>query len=218
MRSYDQLCPVAVALDVVGDRWTLLLLRDLLWHGPMRFGEIDDRNPNLSTSLLTSRLRDLERAGLVERVGADSATHYRLTEPGQRIRGVIDAFYEFGAPLLSRVPLSTEMLDYLVRSTARHCRRQLLDLDRSMSVHLDIDGCQATLVVGPGQLGAVSDGDVDVDVDGALRCSQAAFVALLAGQLELDGARHDGAVAVVGDAEAVRLVVDLLASSTAVAG
>lgn len=237
-RSYDQLCPVAVSLDLVGDRWVLLLLRDLLWHGPMRFGEIEQGNPGLSTSLLTARLRQLEDAGLVERIGAARAGHYRLTPSGQRIQGVIDAFYEFGGPLLAEVPLRPEMLDYVVRLAARRRARQLLQLDRSGVVRLDIDGCHAVLAVGPGslRLATGTDGngdaataadaddtrrvatgtDVDdvtgTDADGSLRCAQPAFVGILAGTLTLDEAVAAGSATVTGDTATVRLVTDLLAS------
>lgn len=210
-RVYNQLCPVAAALDVVGDRWTLLLLRDLLWHGPMRFSEIEDRNPGLSTSLLTDRLRDLRKAELVERIGATRGGHYRLTESGLRIRPVIDSFYEFGGPLLAGLPLRTEMLEYVVRATALRRRRELLQLDESATVRLDVDGCQTVVAVRPGSLEVASESDIDA----TLRLSQEAFVGFLAGTVRLDDAVASGSVTVDGEPGAVRLVADVLAGGAA---
>ena len=64
--SYEQGCPIAVALDVIGDRWTLLLLRDLA-HAPMRFVDLQHINPKVSPNLLTKRLRFLQAAGILSR-------------------------------------------------------------------------------------------------------------------------------------------------------
>jgi DNA-binding HxlR family transcriptional regulator len=64
--SYEQGCPIAVALDLIGDRWTLLFLRDLS-HAPMRFGDLQHINPRVSPNLLTKRLRRLQAAGIVTR-------------------------------------------------------------------------------------------------------------------------------------------------------
>ncbi|WYB30812.1 helix-turn-helix domain-containing protein [Streptomyces sp. SM1P] len=63
MKSYGQLCAVARALDVVGDRWTLLVVRELLIQGPLRFGELQRGLPGIATNLLSQRLRDLEEQG-----------------------------------------------------------------------------------------------------------------------------------------------------------
>ncbi len=65
-RSYDQYCAVARGLDVIGDRWTLLLVRDLLL-GPKRYTDLQAGLPGIGTNLLADRLRELEDAGLIER-------------------------------------------------------------------------------------------------------------------------------------------------------
>lgn len=67
MKSYGQLCSIARALDVVGDRWTLLIVRELLIGGALRFGEVQRGLPGIATNLLTQRLRDLETNGVVAR-------------------------------------------------------------------------------------------------------------------------------------------------------
>jgi DNA-binding HxlR family transcriptional regulator len=208
-RSYEQLCPVAVAADAIGDRWSLLLLRDLLWHGPMRFSELEGRNPGLSTSLLTARLHDLEEAGLVERVGVPP--HYRLSTAGHGVRGVIDALYEFGRPLLDDVPLSEDMVAYVLASIARRRQRELLQVDGSTAIRLRIDSYEGIVTVRPGFLGLA----VDAEVKATLTCSQAAFAAMLDGTLALDDALAGGSAAIDGDGPAAQLVAGLLGPESA---
>jgi DNA-binding HxlR family transcriptional regulator len=87
-RSYDQYCAVAKTLDVIGERWTLLILRDLVHLGPRRFSDLRDALPGMGANLLTERLRHLEREGLVRR--------RRLRSPG---RGVVYELTELGAGL-----------------------------------------------------------------------------------------------------------------------
>ncbi len=87
MRSYGQYCSVAKALDVVGDRWTLLIARELLLQGPCR------------TNLLSDRLRELEAAGLVRREEAPppvATTLFHLTEAGARLEPVLGALGAWG--------------------------------------------------------------------------------------------------------------------------
>ena len=81
-RSYRQNCPLARALDAVGERWTLLIIRELLL-GPLRYGEIQERLPGIGTNLLADRLKHLERLGLVQRVPDDPGHHWTLTEAGR---------------------------------------------------------------------------------------------------------------------------------------
>jgi DNA-binding HxlR family transcriptional regulator len=90
-RSYRLLCPIARALDRVGDRWTLLILRDL-HAGPMRFGELQRGLPGLASNLLTNRLEKLQSDGLVVREGGD----YALTERGRATARLLWELATFG--------------------------------------------------------------------------------------------------------------------------
>jgi DNA-binding HxlR family transcriptional regulator len=95
-RSYEQYCAVAKALDVVGERWTLLILRDLVHLGPRRFSDLLRTLPGIGKSLLSMRLRHLEEAGLVQRrrlPPPSGSTVYELTALG---RGVERAMIELG--------------------------------------------------------------------------------------------------------------------------
>src|SRR5436305_11927992 len=85
VRSYGQYCSIARALDVVGDRWTLLIVRELLLRGPCRFTDLRNGLPGIASNLLSGRLKDLEQAALVSREDAPppiATTVYTLTPDG----------------------------------------------------------------------------------------------------------------------------------------
>ncbi len=104
-RSYDDRCGIARALDVMGERWALLVVRELL-HGPKRFGDLQRGLGSISQNVLSDRLRELQSGGVVERFRLGppaSATAYRLTARGQELRGVLAALGRWG----SRLPLTS---------------------------------------------------------------------------------------------------------------
>ena len=99
MRSYGQYCSVAKALDVVGDRWTLLVIRELLLQGPCRYTDLKNGLPGIATNLLSDRLRELEAAGLVLREEAAppvATTLFRLTEAGAGLEPALEALGAWG--------------------------------------------------------------------------------------------------------------------------
>ncbi|MGW3635324.1 winged helix-turn-helix transcriptional regulator [Streptomyces sp. NPDC005122] len=101
-RSYDQYCSAARALDAVGDRWTLLIVRELL-GGPRRYTDLHADLPGVSTDVLASRLRDMERDGLTtrRRLPPPGAVYvYELTDRGAGLLPVLQALGEWGAPAL----------------------------------------------------------------------------------------------------------------------
>lgn len=100
MRSYGQYCAVAKALDVIGDRWTLLVVRELLLQGGCRYTDLLSGLPGISTNLLGDRLRQLEANGLVRREAAPppvAATLYHLTDAGRDLEGILRSLGRFGA-------------------------------------------------------------------------------------------------------------------------
>ena len=104
MRSYGQYCPLAKTLDVVGDRWSLLIVRELLTLGDCRYTDLRKGLPGIATNLLADRLRDLEDVGVVSRVAAAppvATTLFRLTPRGEELRPVLRAMAEWGVPLLA---------------------------------------------------------------------------------------------------------------------
>ena len=104
MRSYGHYCGLAKALDVVGDRWSLLIVRELLMRETLRYTDLRDGLPGIATNLLADRLRELERAGVLEREAAPpptAATLFRLTERGKQLRAAVHALGRWGAPLMA---------------------------------------------------------------------------------------------------------------------
>src|SRR5436190_22444590 len=100
MRSYGQYCAVAKALDVVGDRWTLLIVRELMIGGPSRYTDLQNGLPGIATNLLADRLRDLEKAGIVLRETAPppvATSVFSLTARGQALWPVLAELGRWGA-------------------------------------------------------------------------------------------------------------------------
>ncbi len=96
MRSYGQYCALAKALDVVGDRWALLIVRELLLR-PCRYNELLDGLTGIATNLLADRLRQLETAGVI---GHDADARYELTEWGQKLEAPVQELIRWAAPLM----------------------------------------------------------------------------------------------------------------------
>lgn len=96
MRSYDQYCALAKALDLVGDRWTLLIVRELLVR-PCRYSELQDGLTGIATNLLAERLRQLEAAGVI---GRDADGRYELTDWGRKLGTPVQELVRWAAPLM----------------------------------------------------------------------------------------------------------------------
>lgn len=104
VRGYGQYCPITRAVEVLGERWTMLVVRELLC-GATRFNEIARGNPRLSRTLLSKRLRQLEAAGVVDHVG----DQYLLTEAGEDLRPLIMGLGEWGAKWRFDDPRESEL-------------------------------------------------------------------------------------------------------------
>ena len=97
--SYMQECPVAYALDIVGERWTLLIIRDLFRHGPLRFQQFEQRLPGIAPSTLSTRIRFLEEKGIIESHLYEThppRAEYFLTESGRALGPVLKALFNWG--------------------------------------------------------------------------------------------------------------------------
>ena len=95
MKGYGQFCPVAKASEIVGERWTPLVLREL-FCGSRHFNELRRGVPLMSPSLLSQRLRSLERAGIIARASEGGRTSYTLTEAGSELWPVIESLGAWG--------------------------------------------------------------------------------------------------------------------------
>ncbi|OBH74975.1 transcriptional regulator [Mycobacterium mantenii] len=105
-RNYNQNCPIARGLDVLGERWTLLILRELV-GGPRRYGDLRDELPGIATNLLAERLKELQEAGLVDRADLPAPigrTVYTLSDMGwQRVLPILQSVAWFGLDRLDPI-------------------------------------------------------------------------------------------------------------------
>ena len=98
MSKYGQYCPVAKALEILGDRWTLLIVRDMLC-GTKHFNDLEHGLPGISSALLATRMRQLQQAGIIEKRVTGSGrktTEYQLTQAGQSLLDVITSLRVWG--------------------------------------------------------------------------------------------------------------------------
>ena len=96
---YDMRCPIARTLDIIGERWTMLILRDLVVAGPRKFQDFEQSLSGISPNTLSARLKRLEQAGIVERRFYEQhppRAEYVLTEKGNQLRPVLRALLEWG--------------------------------------------------------------------------------------------------------------------------
>ena len=155
-RSYNQNCPIALGLDVLGERWTLLILRELI-GGARRYGDLRAELPGIATNLLADRLRELEDEGLVDRTELPppvARTVYTLSEVGWRkVPPVVQAIATFGLDMVelgesALTPLNGFLAGILLA----------FDPDRAgeltASYAVDIDGRRFEFGVHPGGLAA----------------------------------------------------------------
>jgi DNA-binding HxlR family transcriptional regulator len=107
MRSYGQYCSIAKALDVVGDRWTLLIIRELMIRGACRYTDLKNGLPGIATNMLSDRIRELEAAGLIRREDAPppvATTLFHLTEAGEQLHPVLDSLAQWGVQYMVEGP------------------------------------------------------------------------------------------------------------------
>jgi DNA-binding HxlR family transcriptional regulator len=111
VRTYGHYCPVAHALEVVGDRWSLLIIRDLL-RQPQRFSDLLRYSSNITPKWLTLRLRKLEKAGIIEREKHQDRREvwYKLTPAGYDLRPVVEALWAWGLRYAMQPPLPGEVV------------------------------------------------------------------------------------------------------------
>jgi len=200
-RSYQQYCPVACALDVLGDRWTLLVIRDLALNGQRRFSDVKGALPGIPPAPLTERLRMLVDEGLVrvEELPPPAArTVYGLTERGREAIPVVRALARFGAPLLPRPDATSHLAPTAAISamvTAWYDADAAAGIDERYE--LEVEGVAQVLSSRVGGGGTV---------EPVLHLSTDAgtLIDLRQGRIELDRAVAQGRVTVRGPKPALR--------------
>ena len=147
MQKYQQYCPVARASEIVADRWTPLILRELIL-GSHRFNDIERGLPGISRSLLASRLRDLEDAGVVERLPRprSKVAEYHLSEAGRELKSIIEALGAWGVRWAFAEPRPEELdAGLLVWKIHQRIDRELLPETRKV-VEFDFSGAKGRRV------------------------------------------------------------------------
>jgi DNA-binding HxlR family transcriptional regulator len=193
MRSYGQFCAVAKALDVIGDRWTLLIVRELLVRGPSRYTDVRRGVPGIATNLLADRLRELERAGVIEsRVAPPpvATTLFRLTPRGEALEPVLHELGRWGGPLLAEGRGDDDFQGHWLVVPARVLLRDHAPDDPPATIELRTDDEPVTVEVGGGDVdtraGAASRPDAVLEGPPEL------VLAVLAGRLPLAEAQAAG--------------------------
>ncbi|WP_410653287.1 winged helix-turn-helix transcriptional regulator [Amycolatopsis sp. cmx-4-54] len=201
LRSYGQYCGLARALDVVGDRWNLLIVRQLL-IGPARYRELLGGLPGVATNLLADRLRDLENDGVVERRLAEglNAVVYALTEWGAELREPIEGLVRWSTPLMTRGPDGDRFDAAWLVVALRALLPGEPAVSRSSTIGIEVDGGLFQLrTTRSGREIEKHDGR---ELDAVLRADAAIVLGLAAGALKLDDVA--GLVDIEGSEAAVR--------------
>lgn len=207
-RTYGQYCGFARALEIVGERWALLLVRDLL-VGPKRFTDLHQGLPGIPTNVLTGRLNGLEEAGVVRRrvlPRPERGTVYELTEYGSELEDIVVRMGLWGAKSLGEPrPGETLTVDALImamRSTFREEAARKLRAGYELRlgpivIHMRI--ADGTLRVAAGPL---PDADLVIETGPAIK-------ALMSGETTPADAIKDGSVKLTGDRRLLNRFVDI---------
>lgn len=186
MKRYHQYCPIAHSLGLIGERWTLLVVRELL-YGPKRYTDLVDRLPGIGTNILAGRLKELEAGGIVEKKKLPppfASTVYELTPAGRELRPVLHELARFGARLIGPPPPDALedgwLLDALDLALSPLCR--------GSRIAFRIGDEEASLVDCTVTPGIAEDYDVLVETDAT------GFYHLVVNR-RLDGVRIEGDVA-----------------------
>jgi DNA-binding HxlR family transcriptional regulator len=206
-RAYHQYCPVARVLDVVGERWSLLIMRELLL-GPRRFTDLAQGLPGIGTSVLTTRLKQLEQNGLVAKktLPAPAASVvYELTPDALGVARILAAMADWGTTLLGR-PGDDDQIQgrWLVLSLAVTTNDARSVPDATYELRIDDD----TLHV------RASDGHLQPsqgpapNPDATITMSANTLAAITSGELDIPSPRSDKLIALDGDSAAAHRLLE----------
>lgn len=202
-RSYGEACRFAHALDVVGERWGLMVVRELLL-GPKRFTDLREGLPRASTNILAERLRELVERGVVRRRKLPppyGSSVYELTEWGMELEPIVTRLGAWGAR--SPFPPDSQAIgaDSIVLAL-----RSLFDAEAAGPLEASYE-----LRLGEDRFGVlVSAGELEIaredggEFDGAVETDPATLAAVLTGELPLEEAIASGAVAIDGDRRGIQ--------------
>lgn len=209
-KSYNQLCGLAYALDIIGERWTILIIRELM-PGPRRFTDLMDGLPGISTNLLSGRLKSLEEQGIIVRRTLPppaGSMVYELTPVGRALEDTLLELGRWGSQFVPAIPEDDMLLhlgSYALTLKTFFRAEQAQGLDETYELHVD----KERLAV------RIHDGEIDVrqglaeEPDMVLRTDMQTYMGLLSGALTPAGARAQELIEVEGDAAALERFLGL---------
>lgn len=208
MRSYGQYCSMARSLDIVGDRWALLIVRELLTQGDCRYSDLRRGLPGMASNLLAQRLRELEDANVVTRrvlTPPVASTVYTLTERGRDLRGAVRELVRWGAPLMAEAsPLDEFRAHWLALPLEFLCRDGRPDEPGIVVRVGDLsDGCD---VIAEAGTVVVLPPSADRNPDATVTGPPPLLVGLFTGQVPPEAAVAAG-LTIAGSPEAIQRVL-----------
>ncbi|MFI7412087.1 winged helix-turn-helix transcriptional regulator [Streptomyces sp. NPDC049627] len=205
-RSYDQYCSAARALDLVGDRWTLLIVRELL-AGPRRYTDLHADLPGVSTDVLASRLKDMERDGISTRrrlPPPGAAYVYELTPRGRELLPVLQALGEWGqAELGERRPTDAVRAHWFALPLLRFLRKEGAG---EGLVEVRLEEGYFHLYVGAEDGPVYGDGPAPREPDARLALDSVTCEAVARGELRVADGVRDGRIEVTGDGTLAKML------------
>jgi DNA-binding HxlR family transcriptional regulator len=195
VRSYGQICGIAKALELIGDRWTLLVIRELLTRGVCRYTDLRNGLPGIATNLLAQRLRELEQAGVIrsEQAPPPVATNvYRLTNRGAELEPIVKAIGDWGIPLLEDVADDDVFQTHWLLLPLRTDLEDTAPERGPIEIQLDADDDPIVLETADGNIRAYIGRARNPDL--VLRGSGRTITQLMFGRINLAQARKRGLV------------------------
>lgn len=209
-RSYNQFCALAYALDIVGERWTLLIIRELL-AGPRRFKDLLAGLPEISTNLLSERLKSLEQAGLLRRrvlPPPAGSTVYELTAVGEALEKAVLELGKWGSQFLPAslegvalpsIGATTLAIKAFFHPQQARGINETYELQLGNEV-LQVQVKEGALIVGQGQT---------IKADVVIYTDMRSYMGLFSGQLKPEEAVAMGLIRVEGDPDALNRFLSL---------
>lgn len=209
-RSYNQYCGLAYALDIVGDRWTILIIRELI-PGPRRFTDLVEGLPGISSNLLAQRLKHLEQHGILSRRTLPppaGSTVYELTSLGQALEQTLLELGKWGSQF---VPPSSEddallnVGSYALTLKIFFRPEQAQGIDETYELHVDDEVLQVQIKDGEIHVQQGTDRTADV----IFRTDMPTYLGLLQRQIHPDEAITEGRIQIEGDSTALYRFLEL---------
>jgi DNA-binding HxlR family transcriptional regulator len=216
MSGYGQFCPVAKAMELLDERWTILVVRELLL-GSRHFNDLRRGVPKMSPALLSKRLKSLTRAGVIERNEIDGRATYSLTECGKELTDVVEALGAWGVRWIGELgeqDLDPHLLMWDIRRTI-----PIETWPRTRTtLAFNFDGVASKasrwwLVVANGEAD-VCDFDPGYEVSGTVETSLRTLTRIWRGDVSWQHALLDGTVAVSGPADVRRGIPEWIGQAT----